>query len=140
MTICFISVLELGRLRVRPVVVPALQVVRADAARLEVGGEGLLRQLAGVAARAALGEDFLAARDESRIVGHVARSARRDFQVVGLGGGEEEERHVGRLRSFAFQYDEFFSASAILIGLTFGPPTIGMKCSSHSSLNRPMLR
>ena len=41
--------------------------------------------------------------------------------------------------SVAFQYDEFFSATAISIGLIALPPTIGRKCSIHSSLKRPML-
>jgi hypothetical protein len=41
--------------------------------------------------------------------------------------------------SVAFQYEEFFSATAISIGEIALPPTIGRKCSVHSSLNRPML-
>ena len=41
--------------------------------------------------------------------------------------------------SVAFQYDEFFSMSAILIGDGSGPPMSGLKCSTHSSLKRPML-
>ena len=42
--------------------------------------------------------------------------------------------------SVACQYDEFFCAVAIWIGVMVLPPTTGLKCSSHSSLNSPMLR
>ena len=46
----------------------------------------------------------------------------------------------GVCASVASQYEEFFRATAISIGVVRLPPTSGLKCSSHSSLNRPMLR
>jgi hypothetical protein len=42
--------------------------------------------------------------------------------------------------SVACQYDEFFCATATSIGVVRWPPTRGLKCDSHSSLNTPMLK
>ena len=50
-----------------------------------------------MAARAALGEDLLAARDEV-VIGQIFIVARRIGEVVGFRRGQEEEGHVGRLQ------------------------------------------
>ena len=45
----------------------------------------------------------------------------------------------GVCSSVAPQYEEFLRATAISIGEMSVPPMSGVKCVSHSSLNRPML-
>ena len=79
-----------------PVVVPGAQVVRpVGVLQIEPGRQR--RQLARVAACTALGEHDLAAIDGLARLGQIGRAIRRVLQIVRIGAGEEEARHVRRL-------------------------------------------
>ena len=80
-----------------PIALPAIEIAGAVAAR-GIDTHGRRRDLARMAARAALAENFLAAGELRDIFGEIGLAARSVFQLVRRGRLQEEERHIGCLR------------------------------------------
>ena len=134
--------LEFGGLRIRPVVVPALQIIRADTAGLKSDAADFFRQLAGMAARATSRAKTCFPRDESASWSYSSIPPGASFRLCGLGGGEEE---AAPCPASGPQSPASTTNSSARVGdldraRRRWPPMQRMKCSSHSSLNRPMLR
>ncbi len=78
-----------------PVRVPDLQIVRAvGVLEIDAGRQGWHLARAGVAARAPLGKNNLAALDNGGAFVEIRRAARRVLEVVRIAASEEIPRHV----------------------------------------------